>query len=139
MDNGGSTAYYIIFLKRFISPNVYTVKDINGNCSFCIRTKVINSYQQINFNVYQTSSSVLLTTTTRWGGSVQQLGIHIWKMVTMLRPSSKLRACDPTFLISDADGFPDTFLLQSGSLDGSFKPSQLMVWLHTSAWSVNTD
>ena len=49
------------------------VRLFNRNCSFCIRIKLVNSYQHINFDVYQTSSSVLLSTTTRWGGGLQQL------------------------------------------------------------------
>ena len=58
-----------------------TDSSMNGNCSLCIRTNLVNSYQYINFDIYQTSSSVLLTTTSRWGSGLQQLGINILVMV----------------------------------------------------------
>ena len=51
----------------------------------------------------QTSSPVLLTATTRWGGTLQQLGIHIREMTAPLIAIDGMKPCHP-----DADGLSDT-------------------------------
>ena len=69
----------------------------------------------------QTSSSVLMTATTRWGGRLQKLGIHIWEMVAPIIAIDGMRPCLP-----DADGLSDT----------SFCPIQVLGWqLHS--FSIN--
>ena len=73
------------------------------NSSFCIRTKLINDYHQINFNVCQTSPSVLQSTTNWWCSGLQQLGIHIWEMVAPLVAIDSVRPSLP-----DVDGIFDT-------------------------------
>ena len=59
------------------------------------------------------TSSVLLTSTTKWGSRLQQLGIHIWEIVVPLIMIDGMRPCLP-----NADDLSDI----------SFCPIRVLGW-----------